>query len=154
MAKDLSIIRYTELAPSLNFRRQKMDFTLGVRSKTVSGILKLVQMVTKMLLTTPGTDLSFPKAGTPIQSLVQRGVTKSNAQTIKMDVMVAIQDVERQIQDFQAAAVIPDDERLQEIQIRNVEYAVESAEWMIEISVLSQAGTGVAFDIGPFLKGR
>lgn len=154
MADDISIIRYTELPKSGDFRQQKVSFTFGNRSNTVRGILRLVQMVVKMLLTTPGSDHFDASVGTIILGLFKRGVSDSSVQLLKMDIMVSIQDLERQIQDIQAGQPVPDDERLREIQIRNVQFLPESGEWQIQISVLSEAGEGISFDLAPYLTGK
>lgn len=154
MSQDISIIRYTELPQKDGFRQQKISFTLGVRSRTVAGILKLVQMVTKMLLTTPGTDHFEPSIGTNIPSLVRKGVSQASSQGIQMEITISLQDLERKIQDIQAGQAIPDNERLRSLLIRRVEYLPASAEWIIDLTVVSEAGEGVAFDIGPYLKGK
>lgn len=158
MADDISIIRYEELADSTTsegtFKQQKIQFTFGKRSNTVSGILKLVQMISKMLLTTPGSDFFAANVGTIVKGLFRRGAKPSSIQLLKMEIMVSIQDLERQIQDIQAGEAIPDDERLREIQIRTVEFLPVSGEWTIQISILSEAGEAVAFDIAPFLVGK
>ncbi len=158
MPDDISIIRYQELADKTTqegtFKQQKASFTFGRRSNTVSGILKLVQMVVKLMLTTPGADHFAVDTGTIIKGILKRGVTKSSGQLLKMDIMVSIQDLERQIQDTQAGQPIPDDERLRAIEIRRVDYLPVSGEWLIEISVLSEVGEGVSFDISPYLKGQ
>jgi hypothetical protein len=154
MSDDISIIRYEKLPPSGDFLQQKVTFTFGKRSKPVAGILKLVQMLVKMLLTTPGSDHFATDVGTVIQGLFKRAVSASSFQLLKMDIMMSIQDLERQILDIQASQPIPDDERLKEIQIRNVQYLEVSGEWQIQISVLSEAGEQVAFDLDPYLKGK
>ncbi len=158
MPDDIAIFRFSDL-PDLTtsegtFKQEQVAFTFGRRSNTVSGILKLVQMVVKMLLTSPGTDHFAVQTGTILRGLVKKGVTESSAQLLKMDIMVSIQDLERQIQDAQAGQPIPDDEILQELQISRVEFLPESSEWQIEISVLSQAGEGVSFNLSPYLKGN
>lgn len=154
MADDLSILRYEELPSDGNFARHKVSFTWGSRTRTVSGILKLVQMAVKLMLTTPGSDRFFVDSGTIVPGLVRRGVSRSSVQLTKMDIMVSIQDLERQIQDIQANQSVPDEERLREIQIRRVEYLDVSAEWQVDITVISHAGEGVTFDIAPFLRGK
>lgn len=154
MAEDISIVRYEELPPKGDFEQQRLTFTWGKRSKHVIGILKLVQMIVKIILTTPGRDQFATQVGTAVPTLFRRGVSQSSVQLIKMDVMISLQDLERQIQDIQAAQAIPDDERLREIETRRVEYLATSNEWIIEISVLSEAGRGVSFDIAPFLRGK
>ena len=154
MSLDLSIIRYEELPPSGPLRRQKISFMLGRRTKFVPGILKLVQSVVKLMLTTPGTDQFFPEAGTVIPALLKRGVSGSSAQLVKMDIGASIQDLERQIQEFQAAEAIPDDERLREIQTRRVEFNADAGEWQIELAVVSEAGQGVTFDVAQLMKGE
>lgn len=148
------VLRYTELPPQEGFARQKVSFTWGVRTKPVSGILRLVQTVIKMMLTTPGTDSFFVESGTILPGLVHRGVSRSSQQLIKMDVAISIQDLERQIQDIQAAESLSDDERLREIRIRRIEYLPASAEWIVDITVISYAGTGVTVDVAPFLRGK
>jgi len=154
MAEDISVLRYTELPPSGGFARQKVSFSWGKRTKPVSGILRLVQTVVKMMLTTPGTDSFYVESGTILPGLVNRGVTQSSQQLIKMDVAVSLQDLERQIQDAQASQAIPDDERLQEIRIRRIEFRPQSLEWIVDITVISYAGTGVTVDVAPFLRGK
>ena len=154
MSEDISVIRYEELPRQEDFLQQKVTFTFGVRSKPVSGILKLVQAVIKTLMTTPGADHFATDIGTIILSLFKRGVSQSSFQLLKMDIMVSLQDLERQILDIQAGQPIPDDERLKEIQVRNIQYLEISGEWQIQISVLSEAGEQVAFDLGPYLKGK
>lgn len=154
MSEDISIIRYEELPRSGDFLQQRMSFTFGRRSKPVAGILKLVQMLVKMLLTSPGSDHFAVGTGTIIQGLFKRGVSQSSFQLLKMDIMISIQDLERQILDIQAGQPSPDDERLKEIKILNVQYLEVSSEWQIQISVLSEGGEQVAFDIAPYLKGK
>lgn len=155
MSQDISIVRYTMLPPKGDgMARQSLEFTWGRRSKYVTGVLRLVQMVVKLILTTPGSDSAYPTAGTIIPSLVKRGVTQDSVQLVKMDIMMALQDLERQIQDIQAALPLNDDERLKQIDIQTVNYTPASAEWQINIAVLSQAGQGVSFDISPYLTGQ
>jgi phage baseplate assembly protein W len=154
MAQDISILRYEQLPPDGEIRRQRVSVTWGTRTKTVNGVLKLAQMVIKLLLTTPGSDPFAPSLGTVIPLLLKRGVTQSSQNALKTDIMTSIQDLERQIFNLQAAEAIPDDERLQELVIRRVEYLTDEAEWAIDLSVLSQAGEQVPLDISPFLKGK
>lgn len=154
MAEDISVIRYEELPPKNDFEQQRLTFTWGKRTKYVEGVLKLVQMIVKIILTTPGRDHFATQVGTIVPTLFQRGVSQSSVQLIKMDIMISLQDLERQIQDIQAGLAIPDSERLREIETRRVEYLTTSNEWIIELSVLSEAGQGVTFDIAPYLKGK
>ena len=154
MADDISVLRYEAIPSQGGFQRHKVSFTWGVRTKPVTGILKLVQQVVKMMLTTPGSDQFFVDSGTIIPGLVQKGVSRSSVQLTKMDIMVSVQDLERQIQDIQANQSIPDEERLREIDIRRVEYLEISAEWQVDITVISHSGEGVTFDVGPFLRGK
>jgi hypothetical protein len=154
MAEDISIIRYEELPRNEDFLQQRLTFTFGRRSNTVSGILRLVQTIVKMLLTTPGTDHFATDTGTILLGLFRRGVSSSSVQLLTMDIMISIQDMERQILDIQAAQPTPDDERLKEIRIINVQYLEVSSEWQVQIAVLSEAGEQVAFDIAPYLKGK
>lgn len=154
MAEDISVLRYEGLPSEGGFQRHKVSFTWGYRTKPVNGILKLVQMVVKLMLTTPGSDKFFADSGTIVPGLVRRGVSRSSVQLTKMDIMVSVQDLERQIQDIQANQSIPDEERLREIEIRRVEYLEVSAEWEVDITVVSHSGEGVTFDVAPFLKGK
>jgi len=158
MSEDISIFRYTTL-PTVTeddgtFLQQQVSFTLGVRSKSVSGILQLVQTVVKMMLTSPGSDSFATNTGTILGSLFKRGVTQESAQLLKMDIMNSIQNLEQQILDIQAGQPLTDDQLLQEIQILNVQYLPDSNAWQIKIGILSQAGKGVAFDLSPFLTGQ
>lgn len=148
------VLRYEELPPKEGFARQKVYFTWGKRTNVVSGVLRLAQTVIKMLLTTPGTDSFYVESGTILPGLVHRGVSRSSQQAIKMDVTISIQDLERQIQDVQAGLAIPDDERLRELRIRKIEYLPVSAEWIVDLTVVSYAGTAITIDVAPYLKGK
>lgn len=154
MSLDISIVRYEELSASGDLQRHRLRFTWGKRTKLVGGILRLVQMVVKILLTTPGTDSFAPNLGTAVHGLLRRGVSQRSAAVVKMDISLSIRELERQIRAIQASQVIPDDERLREIGIRKIEYLPVSAEWLIDISVLSEAGEEVSFNLAPYLKGQ
>lgn len=152
---DISVLRYEELPqPAPQTRQQRVSLTWGKRSKKVTGVLKLVQTVIKLMLTTPGTDKQRPELGTPIQNLFRRGIGRSNVDTVKLDISIGIEDVARQIIDIQSESQIPASERLSSLNIARVEFSFTTNEWFIDVEVLSEAGEGVSVDIAPFLVGK
>lgn len=152
---DMSILRYEKLPQtSPQVQNQKVSFTWGRRSKKVSGILKLAQLVIKTMLTTRGTDLERPDLGTLIPNLIRRGVTRSTLETMRLDITISIEDLERQVVDIQSGVTLPASERLSELEVLRIEYVTETNEWQIDVRVISEAGESVSIDIAPFLVGN
>lgn len=95
-------------------RRSLLSFEAGTSFKGLQGIEKLVQMFTKLLLQTPGTDRFEPTVGGSLLSLIGLNVDKETASsTLSSAVHSAVLRTRDQVISKQSKnSHIPSDERL------------------------------------------
>lgn len=80
----------------------RLRFRLRRNPSGVRGFLYLVQLFTKLLLTTPGRDIFSPRRGGGAQGFVGRTFSKLDSSAIVSDFVLAVDQVARQVQAAQA----------------------------------------------------
>lgn len=91
----------------------KLEFEVGNKTQKVDGILKLVQLFTKWILQSPGSDLFNPSRGGGLQQIVGKVSTSRDMQTVLAAITRAVSTTVSQIRAAQIAAVtLPLSERL------------------------------------------
>jgi len=108
--EDAILTGVTVLSASLTFtERSLVEFTLGLRPKKVSGVLRLIQVYLRQLLRTPGTNVFHPRSG---GGMIKRvgGVTSQQAAA---DVAIAVATARQYVINAQTQdRNIPPSERL------------------------------------------
>lgn len=138
-----TLIRTVEVLGSQPTSREpaKLFFEIGKTPGVVQGLTKLVQMVIKFLLTTPGRDLYDPGVGGGFLSQVGRIVSRNNTAELMTDLTIGITQTQSQIVEFQSQdPSIPDDERLLSLDIADAFFDKDSASVFVAIRVRSVAG--------------
>lgn len=118
-----------------------IKFRLGKTPSKVSGILRLVQIFLKILLTTPGTDIFSPRVGG--NALQDIGLTfgKDQGGTVVSDFVISVSNTQRQIQAIQARdPTIPQTERLLSAVVTRAGFNRAEAALVVSIELTSQAG--------------
>ena len=91
----------------------KVQFAIGDKTRKVEGILKLVQLFTKWILTSPGTDIFNPARGGGMQQIVGQVATTREMQPVFASIT---QSVNRTVTQIRAAQMyvpaLPISERL------------------------------------------
>lgn len=147
MAKDLAVFR---LKPQ-GANTYKMVFGIGKLPKYVSGIQLLLQLVTKQLLATQGSDTFDPTMGAGVRQLLRRPLDQDEVGQIQNDFQVAVSRIEELILFQQSGKALASDERLSSLEVEEVTLNERTLEWSLVIRVVSEAGTGVSVDLTDIL---
>jgi phage baseplate assembly protein W len=138
MAKDLLIDRLQQVDP-VNPNLFRVFNEITDSPKTIIGIQKLAQMVEKLLLTTPGTDLFNPLSGGGFLSLLGTNVDSGALQDIFSRVQQSIGFVSQEILSGQEGTDIPLDEQLDALELINVDFENNDT-LTIKILIRSKSG--------------
>jgi hypothetical protein len=128
--------------------RSLIKFQIGPTPAKVSGILRLVQIFLKVLITTPGRDIFAPRIGGA--ALKDLGETFGNDQSgnIVSDMIVAVGTAQRQILAIQSRdPTIPRDERLLSAVVSNAAYNTAEGALVVGVELTSQAGRSATANI-------
>lgn len=128
--------------------RSLIKFQLSPVTSKVSGILRLVQVFLKVLLTTPGKDIFSPRIGG--NALKNIGLTFGEDQggSIVSDIIVSVDTTKRQIQAIQARdPSIPKDERLLTASVTNAAYNRAEGAMVVSVELVSQAGQAATANV-------
>jgi hypothetical protein len=118
----------------------KIQFKIGDKTRTVSGILKLVQLFTKWLLQSPGSDIFNPDRGGGLQNMIGR-VTTQKMEPVMAAVTMAVSNVTSQIKDVQTTQTnLPMNERLLAAKIKAVNIYEPQMEARVSIDLTNMAG--------------
>jgi hypothetical protein len=119
----------------------KISFELGNKTKTTSGLLKLVQLFTKWMLQSPNSDIFNPERGGGLQELVGKLDTDAQMNVVLSTVTRSVQNTVTQIRTVQANTPgLPLDERLLSAEV--VDFIVQKAQMsaFVKVSIQSAAG--------------
>lgn len=91
----------------------KVQFAIGDKTRKVDGILKLVQLFTKWILTSPGSDMFNPSRGGGLQQIVGQVSTTREMQPVLASITRAITNTVSQMRTAQLGVPnLPVNERL------------------------------------------
>lgn len=125
----------------------RIKFEIGNRPKKISGGAKIIQEVTKLLLTTPGNDASRPNDGAGLQNILRRISSRGSIDSARGDIISKIMDVSGQIRQNQVGVELPADETLDRLEVLEVQF---DERWIIRVRVHSLTGAMIA-DFGNIL---
>jgi hypothetical protein len=122
-------------------RRSTLRLRMGPTSSAVRGLLRLVQLFLKVLLTTPGRDIFQPVLGGAALRNVGRTFGRSEGGSIVSDIIIAVAHAERQIIALQGADVsLPATERLLSARVASAGFQRAEGALVVELELTSQAG--------------
>ena len=120
--------------------RSLLRFRIGHTPSKVSGILRLMQLFLKMLLTTPGTDIFAPSTGGGILSRIGATFGKDEGGAIVSDFIVAVGSTQRQIMAIQSRdPSLSRDERLLSAKVLSGGFNKNEAALVVSVELTSQA---------------
>jgi len=118
-----------------------LRFRVGRVPSTVGGILRLVQVFLKVLLTTPGRDIFAPRIGAGALKNIGMTFGKDEGGSIVSDFIVSVATAQRQIIAIQSRdPSLPPDERLLAAKIVSAGYNRNEAALVVSVEITSQAG--------------
>lgn len=140
---DVSFVRTVEVLTNLpiTLEPNKLFMEIGTTPTSVEGIQKLVQLIIKILLTSPGRDLFEPQVGGGFLRQIGRNISLNNVSVLMTDLSVGITRTVAQIIESQSQdPAIPDDERLLSLDIVDAVFDAESVSVFVALRVVSVAG--------------
>ena len=128
--------------------RSVIKFQVGNVASKVSGILRLVQVFLKMLLTTPGQDIFAPRVGGNALKNIGQTFGKDQGGTIVSDIIVSVDTTRKQIIALQSRdPTIPRDERLLAATVTAAAYNQAEGALVVTLELTSQAGRSATANI-------
>ena len=119
----------------------KMTFKLGDKTRAVNGILKLVQLFTKWLLQSPGSDVFNPDRGGGLQQLIGQVMSTRKMEPVMASLTRAISTTVSQLQTAQSAqSNLPLNERLLSANMTTINVYEQNMEARAVIDVRNMAG--------------
>ena len=142
MSFDLLAIGHRGLNP------QMLILDLSSQIQEITGIQKLVQTVTKLLLTTAGTDRYAPDTGGNLYKIAGEGLSPAGVQRVQAAIGEAITRTEARIIEAQAGiARLTAEEKLRSLQPGVVSVDQKSGRVLVEVFVGSMAGATQAVPV-------
>lgn len=118
-----------------------LRFRVGRVPSTVGGVLRLVQVFLKVLLTTPGRDIFAPRIGAGALKNIGLTFGKDEGGSIVSDFIVSVATAQRQIIAIQSRdPSLPPDERLLAAKVVSAGYNRNEAALVVSVEITSQAG--------------
>jgi phage baseplate assembly protein W len=110
------------------------------RSFPVRGLDKLVQIVTKAILTNPGRDIFAPEYGAGLRDVLPTKANESTSDGVISDVTIALLRVEQDIKRFQQEEGNTEVERLASLSLLSLEFDVQNGIWEVILDLVSESG--------------
>jgi hypothetical protein len=123
---------------------QEQEFIIpgvGRRSTALQGGGKLMQLVVKCLLTTPGRDIFDPDWGVGIKNILPAVATKSTEKDNMPELSVAIAKANRDIIQSQVGTLLKPDELLDSLSIRDLRFNEIELRWELDLAIKAKSGT-------------
>lgn len=115
---------------------------VGAKPRRVTGTLRLLQVFTRLLFRSPGSNIYYPESGGGVRKLLQ-GRT-NDMKLLSGDLTVAVNRVQQFIVNAQSQARgIPLDERLLSASVRNL-HQPDEVSLEVSIQITTHAGTTAA----------
>lgn len=113
---------------------------VGYRATALQGGGKLMQLVVKCLLTTPGRDIFDPDWGVGIKSLLPAVASKDTEKINLPEVSVAIAKANRDIIQSQVGSLLKPEELLESISILDLRFNLEQLRWELDLAIKAKSG--------------
>lgn len=129
--------------------RSQLRIRIGRTPGRVTGILRLMQMFVKILLTTPGRDIFNPSLGGGAMKNVGSTFGSNESRDIINDFVIAVDTTSRQIIAIQGRdSAIPRDERLLGAKVLSAEFNRSLGGLDARVQITSQAGRDAVANVG------
>lgn len=132
--------KFSTLTPA-----SKVLFRVGEKTKTISGLMKLVQLFVKILLQSPGSDVFNPSLGGGLQDMVGRLTSTKRSDRLLAQITQAVDQTRKQIRRSQLNTPgLPVEERLLSATILDVRMIPTLDEAQVRVQIDNVAGqTGI-----------
>jgi hypothetical protein len=137
---DLAVIRL-DRTPTEN-RGNRQRFTMGRNPIAVTGLQMLIQAITVMMLSAPGSDALAPEDGVGLLELTRKAMSSSD--DLRTDAVIAYSMLKKRMMELQAGQDMPDTERLANLEV--IRIYPDGERFVHVLKVTSAAGDSVTID--------
>jgi phage baseplate assembly protein W len=116
---------------------------------SVSGLSKLIQLITYAIKTTPGRDIFEPEYGMGIRDLLPVAAHTITEQRARGDVARGLLKIEEEIKTRQVEEENTAAESLESLTLVDLEFDIENAIWEVTVRVTSSAGESAVLTLTP-----
>ena len=113
------------------------------------GIEKLVQEVSKAILTEPGRDIFAPEFGMGLRQIMPRAARSTSEEGLLSDVTIGLSRIEGSIKAQQATEKNEQAEMLRTLALLAVRFDNANLKWEVWIQVANQAGQSASVPLNP-----
>ncbi len=125
-----------------------LKFVVGDTPGSVSGILRLLQLFVKILLSEPGSDVFNKDMGGALLRNVGATFGSEEGEGIRADATVAVDRTARQVLSLQSRdGTVPRDERLLSANLVGATFSRASSSLFLSIEVVSQIGASARLNM-------
>ncbi len=154
MVKDIAIVKLDPQPPqvvngAVRQNRFLVRREMGVSSKVVEGIHNLAQFISKLLLTTQGSDKFDPDYGSSVNAFLKDSRSLVELKDLQAQLAIKFRDIKKQIIAAQTNLELRPDERLRDLQLGRVVFNESALKLEIDIRVISEAGTQRVLNLDP-----
>lgn len=132
-------------------RRSRVRFTClgdGIRTRKNVGILKLIQLFVKLMLTTPGSDSFFRAGGGGLQGALKTTIGKNKAADLSLSIGVSVARVRSQIVAMQSKdRRLPPSERLADAKLGSVDFDQDTTSIYAGVTLQNAEGNALPFNL-------
>jgi hypothetical protein len=137
-----SVLNISVVSYRLVYTAQSVvSFRLGNTNRRATGMIRLVQLFLKVLLTTPGSDIFNPTLGGGAMVNLGRTFSLSNSGSIVSDFVISVDNTVKQIISMQARQPrLPREERLLTARVAQSYFDTAQTALIAAVNLASQAG--------------
>jgi len=117
------------------------------RPLPVTGLDKLIQIVTKAILTNPGRDIFSPEYGAGLREVLPNRAHQATESGAVADATIAILRIESDIKRFQQEEGNTPEERLSSLSLQTLEFDAQNTQWLVEVTLVSEAGSAATIPL-------
>lgn len=114
--------------------------SLGLSTKTITGISKLIQIVILSLMNNPGKDILDLAKGSGLPALVGSNIDVDNLSDTFSEIAQRVKKVEQEILADQVGSSDPDSEKLKELQIVDLQAGESPDEILLRVRIINREG--------------
>lgn len=114
---------------------------VGRRSTALQGGGKLMQLVVKCILTTPGRDIFDPDWGIGLKSILPAASNKASEKDPLPEVTVAVSKAQRDIIQSQVGSLLKPEELLESLTVRDLRFNETELRWELDLAIKAKSGT-------------
>ena len=118
-----------------------LRFILGDTPRTVSGLMRLLQLFVKLLLSEPGSDIFSSSLGGGLLRGLGTTIGRDDGDALKTNATIAVDNVSKQIIAIQSRnGTLPRDERLSSAHVLGAAFSRDSGTLFLSVELKNQLG--------------